>query len=279
MYQKVHNVRLMCRVLAVSPAGYYAWRRRGLSVRAQTDAALLQQIQAIWRAHRSMYGAYKTWKALLANNICVGRHHVARLMREHNMVGICRKRQRSKSAKPESAPAMDLVNRDFTATAPNKLWVADITYVPTAMGFLYLAVVLDVFSRRIVGWSMRSHLRATLVEEALQMAFATRRPSEVIHHSDRGSQYTSLAFGKRCRDLRVRTSMGSVGDCYDNAMCESFFANLEFELLARHRFDTHADARVHLFEYIEGFYNPRRLHSALDYQSPLSYERNFQSAA
>ena len=169
---------------------------------------------------------------------------------------------------------MQQSQRDFTADAPDRLWVADITYIPTWAGFLYLAVVLDAFSRRVVGWSMANHLRTQLVLDALDMALWQRRPDGVIHHSDQGSQYTSLAFGKRCRDAGVRPSTGSVGDCYDNAMCESFFATLECELLERRRFRSHAEARMAVFEFIEGWYNPRRRHSAIGYQSPVNYERS-----
>ena len=157
--------------------------------------------------------------------------------------------------------------------------MADITYVPTRAGFLYLSVVIDAFCRRVVGWSMASHLRTELVEDALDMALGQRKPQGVIHHSDQGSQYTSLAFGKRCRDAGVRPSMGSVGDCYDNALCESFFASLECELLERRRFDTMADARQALFQYIEGFYNTHRRHSSLGYLSPVNYERRFRKTA
>ena len=155
--------------------------------------------------------------------------------------------------------------------------MADITYISTAVGFLYLAVVLDVFSRRIVGWSMASHLRTELVLAALEMALIQRKPDGVIHHSDQGSQYTSIAFGARCRVAGVRPSMGSVGDCYDNAMCESFFATLECELLDREWFETRAEARMAVFEFIEGWYNPHRRHSALDYQSPMMYEKKHQA--
>jgi transposase InsO family protein len=167
----------------------------------------------------------------------------------------------------------------LTAEAPDRLWVADITYIPTWAGFLYLAVVLDAFSRRIVGWSMATTLATQLVLNALNMALVTRRPKAVIHHSDQGSQYTSIAFGQRCREAGVRPSMGSVGDAYDNAMCESFFATLECELIDRCRFKTQAVARRAAFEFIEGFYNPRRRHSSIGYLSPLDYERRQQAAA
>jgi putative transposase len=171
------------------------------------------------------------------------------------------------------------VDRDFSAEGPDRLWVGDITFIPTAAGFLYLAVVVDAWSRRVVGWSMANHLRTELVLDALEMAVTQRRPRDVIHHSDQGSQYTSLAFGSRCREAGVRPSMGSVGDAYDNALCESFFATLECELLARRRFCSQAEARMAVFSYVEGFYNPVRLHSALGYRSPITYEQEHRQAA
>ena len=197
-----------------------------------------------------------------------------RLMRAAGLVGASRRRNGVTTTRrdPDARPAPDLVDRDFTATAPNQLWVADITFVPTANGFLYLAVVLDAWSRKIVGWAMATHLRAELVVDALEMAIGQRRPGDVIHHSDQGSQYTSLAFGKRCKEAGVRPSMGSVGDAYDNAMCESFFATLECELLDRRRFASQAEARMACFSFIEGWYNPVRLHSALGYRAPMAYE-------
>jgi putative transposase len=167
-----------------------------------------------------------------------------------------------------------LVKRDFEAGGPNELWVADITYVPTASGFLYLSVVVDAFSRAVVGWKMASHLRTELVLSAMDMALGQRRPEEVIHHSDRGSQYTSIAFGKRCERAGVRPSTGS--SCYDNALCESFFATLECELIERERFGSHAEARMAIFSFIESWYNPHRRHSALDYHAPLTYEKLHQ---
>jgi putative transposase len=179
----------------------------------------------------------------------------------------------------DARPAPDLVQRDFAVTAPDRLWVADITYVPTWAGFLYLAVVLDAFSRRVVGWSMATHLKTELVLDALEMALWRRRPEAVIHHSDQGCQYTSIAFGLRCQQAGVRPSMGSVGDAYDNALCESFFATLECELLDRRSFRTRPQARIVVFDYIEGWYNPHRRHSALGYQSPVNYEKESRSAA
>ena len=177
-----------------------------------------------------------------------------------------------------TAKAPDLVQRQFTAEAPDRLWVADITYVPTGAGFLYLAVVVDVFSRRVVGWAMESHLRTELVLQALNMALYLRRPQGVIHHSDQGIQYTAYAFGKRCSEWGVRPSMGSVGDCYDNALCESFFASLECELLDRRSFQTHAEARMAVFQYIEGWYNTHRRHSSIGYYAPIAFERRYTSS-
>ena len=202
---------------------------------------------------------------------------VARLMANAGLCGVSRRPWVTTTVRDRDArPAPDLVERNFVAAAPNRLWVADITYIPTWAGFLYLAVVLDTFSRRIVGWAMETHLRTELVLQALNLSLWQRRPAAVIHHSDQGSQYTSIAFGQRCREAGVRPSMGSVGDCFDNAMCESFFATLECELLDRRRFKTQSEARMAVFEFIEGWYNPHRRHSALDYLSPINYERSHQ---
>jgi putative transposase len=204
----------------------------------------------------------------------VNHKRVARLMRLAGLAGISRRKGFKTTVRDEQArPAPDLVERRFVAARPNQLWVADITYIRTLAGFLFLAVVLDVFSRRIVGWAMATHLRTELILDALDMALEQRRPRDVVHHSDQGSQYTLLAFGARCKAAGVRPSMGSVGDCFDNAMCESFFATLECELLARRRFTTPTEARMAVFEFIEGWYNPHRRHSALGYLAPINYER------
>ena len=210
-----------------------------------------------------------------AHGIHGGRKRVARLMRSAGLVGVCRRRTARTTRREEAATvADDLVRRSFAAGAPDRLWVADITYLPTRQGFLYLAVVLDACSRRVVGWAMADHLGAELVLDALEMALWNRRPAPgLVHHSDHGCQYTSLAFGRRCRQAGISVSMGSVGDCYDNAMAESFLATLECELVARSRWCTHTEARMAVFDYIEGFYNPRRRHSALAYLSPAEYER------
>jgi putative transposase len=224
-HQAVHRVTTMCRVLGVSPSGYYAWRKRPLSARARADVELTAHIDAMHRASRGTYGAPRVHAELAALGIPVGRKRVARLMRALGVCGVSRrKRPRTTRRDPAHRPAPDLVARDFAAAGPDRLWVADITYIPTWAGFLYLAVVVDAWSRRVIGWAMASHLRTELVLAVLDMAVAQRRPVDVIHHSDQGCQYTSIAFGVRCQEAGVRPSMGSVGDAYDNALCESFFA-------------------------------------------------------
>jgi putative transposase len=270
----------MCRVLGVSPSGFYAARDRPPSTRSQADDELTMRIRGIHERARGTYGVPRIHAELAADGIHVGKKRVARLMRAASLEGVSRRRKKFTTVRdPNAGPAPDLVARNFTASAPDQLWVADITYVPTWAGFLYLAVVLDVWSRRVVGWAMDTHLRTELVLDALNMAVGQRRPENVIHHSDQGCQYTSIAFGLRCREAGVRPSMGTVGDAYDNAMCESFFATLECELIDRRRFASQAEARLAVFDFIEGFYNPRRRHSALDYQSPVEYERSRALAA
>jgi putative transposase len=273
-HQAEYRVRTMCRVLEVSPSGYYAWLRRAPSARARADAALLERIREIHTHSRGTYGVPRIHPELREHGIRVSRKRLARLMRGAQLRGVSRRRGvRTTRRDPQAKPAGDLVQRNFTADAPDRLWVADISYIPTWTGFLYLAVVLDVFTRRVVGWAMATHLRKELVLAALEMALWRRRPEEVIHHSDHGSQYTSVEFGRRCREAGVRPSMGTVGDCYDNAMCESFFATLECELLDRTCFRTQAEARRAVFEFIEGWYNLKRRHSALGYISPAQFER------
>lgn len=270
----------MCRVLGVSTSGYYAWQHRAPSARAQRDAELTMTIHTIHLESRGTYGAPRVHIELAAQGIRVGRKRVARLMRAAGVQGVSpRKWVTTTTRDPEAQPAPDLVQRNFTVDGPDRLWVADITYVPTGTGFLYLAVVLDAWSRRVIGWAMATHLRTELVLAALDMALAQRRPHGVIHHSDHGCQYTAVAYGQRCLAFGVRPSMGSVGDAYDNALCESFFATLECELLDREHFRTPAEARRALFDYIEGWYNSQRRHSALGYASPLRYERIHAAAA
>jgi putative transposase len=263
----------MCRVLEVSTSGYYAWCQRQPSQRAQADEKLSQRIHEVHEQSKGTYGAPRIHAELADAGVRVGRKRVARLMRAEGLRGVSRRKApRTTQRKPGARPAPDLVQRIFTVDAPDRLWVADITYVATWAGWLYLAVVVDAWSRRVVGWAMSTHLQTALVMDALHMAIQQRHPDGVIHHSDHGSQYTSLAFGQRCREAGIRPSMGSIGDCYDNALCESFFATLECELLDRYTFHTPTEARLAVFEFIEGWYNPHRRHSALDYLSPNRYE-------
>jgi putative transposase len=271
--QANHAVRTMGRLLGVSPSGYYAWHRRSPSVRAMADAALSGRIRAIHEHSRGTYGSPRVRAELAAEGQAASRKRVARLMQDAGLAGISRRRRFATTTRDRQArPAPDLVDRNFAASGRDQLWVADITYIPTWSGFLYLAVVLDAWSRRVVGWAMATHLRTELVLEALNMALTQRRPSGVIHHSDQGSQYTSIAFGLRCRQAGVRPSMGSVGDCFDNAMCESFFATLECELLDCRPFHTQIEARMAVFDFLEGWYNFHRRHSALGYLSPADFE-------
>jgi putative transposase len=270
-----HSIVMLCRVLGVSTSGYYAWRTHTPSARTQEDATLTEQIKTIHAQSRQTYGAPRVHAELVAQGVVCGHNRVARLMRAAQIVGCHRRRSIGTTVREPAAPiAPDRVDRRFVAAAPNVLWSADITYVPTWAGFLYLAVVLDVFSRRIIGWAMADHLRTELVLSALDMALWNRRPAPgVIHHSDHGCQYTSVAFGERCQKVGIDRSMGSVGDCYDNAITESFFATLECELLDRQSFRTHAEARTAIFDYMEGFYNTHRRHSALGHLSPAAFER------
>jgi putative transposase len=273
-HQAAHSIATLCRVLGVSPSGYYAWQHRGASVRAGQDQQLLEQIRRFHRQSRGTYGTPRIHRDLRAAGVRVGRKRVARLLKRAGLRGVSRRKWVVTTVRAAHArSAADLVNRAFTATGPNQLWVGDITYIPTWSGTLYLAVVLDVWSRRIIGWAMATHLRTSLVVAALEMAIRQRRPTAVIHHSDQGCQYTAIEFGRRCREANVRPSMGSVGDCYDNAMCESFFATLECELLDRVTLHTPAEARTAVFDFIEGWYNPTRRHSSLDYVSPIEFER------
>jgi len=272
--QAEYPVQSMSRTLGVSRSGFYAHLGREPCARSVADAELTKRIEAIHSTSKETYGAPRIHAELSDEGVSIGRKRVERLMRAKGLKGVSRRKFVTTTVRDKRVrPANDLVDRNFYADAPNVLWVADITYVPTWAGFLYLSVVLDAFSRRIVGWAMGSDQRAQLVTDAMNMAITQRKPFGVIHHSDQGSQYTSVAFGLRCKEMNVRPSMGSVGDCFDNAMCESFFATLECELLDRRKFKTKAEARIACFEFIEGWYNPSRRHSALGYQSPITYER------
>ena len=272
-----HRVSRMCRTLKVSKSGFYGWRDRAPSARVQTDALLMKKIVRIHRDSRETYGAPRIHFELRMLGVRCARKRVARLMREAGLFGCGDRRRkarttlRSQAERTPSAP--DLVKRNFTPEAPDRLWVADITYVRTWEGWLYLSFVLDTYSRKIVGWSMANNLKTALVLDALNMAIYTRRPSPgLIHHSDRGSQYTSVEFGSRLKEAGLLPSMGSVADAYDNSMAESFVSTLKRELINRHSWPSRQIARTAVFEYIEGFYNTRRRHSALGHLSPTEYE-------
>ena len=248
--------------------------------RRRVDLMLTGKITAIHRRSRETYGSPNIHAELADDHgIRVGRKRVARLMRENGLRGATlRKYVVTTTSDPAAPRAIDLVERRFFAEAPDRLWVADMTYIPTWSGWLYLAMVLDVYSRKIVGWAMDTNMRTELILNALQMAVTQRQPRGVVHHSDRGSQYTSYAFGKRCQEAGIMPSMGSVGDAYDNAMAESFFATLEREVLDQRRFKSPVEARMAIFEWIEGWYNPHRRHSGLGYRSPVNYERVYQQS-
>ena len=256
--------------MGVSSSGHHAWKDRPPSTRATADAALTERIRAIHGRSRQTYGMPRIHFELVEEGVRIGRKRLAGLQ------GVSRRKGIRTTIRGREAQAIpDLVKRNFLVTAPNRLWGADITYIPTWAGSLYLAVVMDAFSRRVVGWAMETHLRTELALEALNMALWQRRPSAVIHHADQGCPYTSIAFGKRRKEADVRPSTESVGDCFDNALCESFFATLECELLDRRRFKTQAEARMAVFEFIEAWHNPHRRHSGLDYSSPVEYEKQY----
>lgn len=275
-------VSLLCRAMGVSRAGYYAWCHRGPSARAIADAQLSERIGRIHDRTLGIYGAPRIHAELrLAHGIHVGRKRVARLMRIMGIFGAHRRggvRTTIREPARESAP--DLVERRFVADRPDRLWVCDIKYVQTGQGFLFLAAVQDVFSRRIVGWSMRDDMTTPLILDALGMAVARRDCTPgLIAHSDHGSQYTSLTYGTYAKRSGIALSMGAIGDPWDNAVAETFFASLEKELLSRERLPSREAARMRLFWYIECFYNTHRRHSALGYLSPADYEKQRQQEA
>jgi transposase InsO family protein len=274
------RVAVACRVLRVSTAGYYEWRDRAPSRRAVADQALTVLISAIHTTSRGTYGAPRVHAELrLGCGMRCSRKRVARLMRAANLCGIYRRRWRRTCATPPVHD--DLVRRRFVADAPDRLWLTDITEHPTREGKVYLAAVLDVYARRVVGWSIADHLRAELVVDALEMARWRRRPApgQTVLHSDRGAQYTSWAFGHRLRTAGLLGSMGRVGSAYDNAMMESFFGTLQRELLDRRQWTTRKELASAIFEWIEAWYNPRRRHTSIGNRSPVEYERLYTTAA
>ena len=273
---------MLCRALEVNRTSFHDWERRAPSDRALGDAWLIEKIKEIHAASDGTYGSRRVHAELrLEHGIRVGRKRVERLMKAAGISGfLSRKRRRTTVRLPGLRVAADLVERDFRPDGPNQTWSADITYISTWEGFLYLAHVQDLFSRLIVGWSMADHLRSELVLAALEMGLARRRPDRgLIHHSDQGCQYTAVLFTKRCDKAGIEISMGSVGDCYDNAVCETFHATLKKEKIYRQSWPTRAEARTAIFAYIEGWYNPRRRHSTLGYLSPIQFERHHAELA
>ncbi len=272
-----HSITLMCRVLGVSRSGYHAWVGRPPSVRAVDDARLTARIRVLHKRRRGVYGSPRIWSDLvLDDGERIGRKRVERLMRLAGLSGLIEKKYRATTIRvPGVRVADDLLDRDFAAAAPNRCWVADITYLRTREDWLYLVAVQDLYSRRIVGWAMADHMRAELVTDALQMALAHRRPDPgLIWHSDQGSQFVSLAFGQQARAAGIAQSMGSKGDCFDNAVAESFFATIKKELIHRRSWPTKAELRTEVFDYIEVFYNRERRHSRLGMLSPVNFENS-----
>jgi putative transposase len=267
-------VQFMCRMLGVSRSGYYGWRDRSPSKRSCENDALTAKIREIHRRSRETYGSPRIHAELRALGARCSRKRVERLMRKAGLRGCMRGRRRGTTRRAKGAPLVeDLVKRNFLATEADKVWVADITYIATAEGFLYLAFILDVYSRRIVGWAMQSHLRTELVVDALRMAVWRRKPAPgLVHHSDQGVQYTALSFSERLREVGITPSMGRTGSALDNAMAESFVSTLKAELVSTLEFPSCQAARTAIFEYLETFYNTRRLHSSLGYRSPADFE-------
>jgi putative transposase len=274
-HESEFRIQRMCRVLGVGRSGYYAWRSRPASQRAQVDEALVLKIQQEYQLSRGTYGSPRIHAALQKQGVKCGRKRVARLMRLHKITGRKRQKRRPVTTQrdPGAIPAPNLLNQEFCASAPNQKWVSDITYIETLEGWLYLASIVDLFSRRVVGWAMADHMEASLVEDALKMALQQRQPEAgLLHHSDQGRQYTSTVYQSRLASAHCQVSMSRAGNCYDNAAMESFFGTLKTEC-ASQPFATRAQARTVIFEFIEAWYNRQRLHSSLDYLSPLEFER------
>ena len=270
-------VKRMCKVLDLKRSGYYAWRKRKPSTRAQANQALLDMIKTEHEKSRKTYGSPRLHVVLRRQGVVCGRNRVARLMRMHGIVARKKRRYVPQTTQRQVGviPAPNRLNQDFSAAMPNQKWVSDFTYIETAEGWLYLAVVLDLFSRRVIGWAMRVKMDAELVETALRMALLGRRPpAGLLHHSDQGSQYTSLTYLDCLNTALAELSMSGAGNCYDNAVMESFFSTLKTECVTG-IFFTHAQARTVIFEYLEVWYNRQRLHSTLGYHSPVDFEQRF----
>lgn len=281
-HEREHAVRLVCRVLAVAPSGFYRWRARGPSARATADAALLVRVRASYRDSDQTYGAPRIHQDLQDEGVHVGKKRVARVMRRDGLAARASRRAWVHTTDSTHAYpiAENLLDRQFAVSQVDRVWVSDITYVPTRLGFLYLAVVIHLASRRVVGWAMREDLAAELALGALRMALAARRPAPgLVHHSDRGVQYACGAYRQLLEANGLRASMSRKGNCWDNAVAESFFATLEWELIARRDWRSPDEARYDIFAYIETWYNRRRRHSSLDYRSPAHYEAQLREHA
>ncbi len=273
--RKRFPIRMMCRLLRISPSGYYAKQRRGLSARAKANAQLVQEIHAIYTEHDGVYGSPKVWQELQTRGQSCGQHRVARLMKREGLQGIpSRKRWRRRKSGDRPQDVTNHLARDFEAATPNTKWVTDITYIRTAEGWLYLAVVLDLFSRQVIGWAMQPHLGRELAIQAVLMAMGQRPTAEVVVlHSDRGTQYTADEFQAFLKTYGIVSSMSGVGNCYDNAVAESFFGLLKRERVHRRRYQTRAEARTDIFDYIERFYNRQRQHSYTKGLSPKAFAK------
>jgi putative transposase len=273
-HDRRYPIRLMCRALAVSAAGYYAWRVRPESARSVSDRTTRSAIRVIHRDSRETYGSPRIWDALVKQGHRIGEHRVARLMRQDGIRAKTVTKWRATTQSNHQWPvAANTLNRQFTVAAPNRVWAGDITYVWTLEGWLYLAVLLDLYSRRVVGWAMSQRITVELTEQALTMALAKRAPmAGLLHHSDRGSQYAATSYQRVLAAYGLLPSMSRKGNCWDNACVESFFGTLKRELVDQRRYVTRAEARQDIFEYIEVFYNRQRRHSTLGYHSPAEYE-------
>ncbi|MEO6696564.1 MAG: IS3 family transposase [Gammaproteobacteria bacterium] len=269
------RVTAMCSALRVSRSGYYGWRGRVPSRRVETNRRLLERIRVVHLASRENYGEHKTWQALRALGETCGRHRVARLRRVNGILAKrVRRFRRSSAARNNAPPAPNLLARDFTASLPNRVWVTDITFVPTRCGWLYVAVMIDLFSRRIVGWAMSHRIDQPLVLDALRMAMTQRRPEPgLVHHSDQGQQYAGAMYRAMLQENGIVQSMSRKGNCLDNAVAESFFSNLKNELVHHTLFEDRDQARSEIFDYLEVFYNRQRIHQSLGFKSPVNYER------
>lgn len=277
VHAEEHAVARMCRVLGVSRSAYYAWRMCPDSPRQKADKVLSEHLTEVFENSQQTYGSRRLQAALRQEGIRCGRTHIVRLMRQAGLaVPFKRRRILTTKANPLDPSGENKLGRDFKATCPNQKWLVDITYVATDEGYLYLAAVLDLFSRKIVGWAMDDNLRDELTQAALQMALLTRQPEPgLLHHSDRGSQYTSAEYRLLFEEAGIQVSLSRAHNCFDNAPMESFWGKLKTECLYRHHFRTRAEARTAIFAYLEGFYNRQRLHSTLGYQSPQQFEQTF----